>query len=350
MYLDNAASTKMHPVVIKSMQGISYANYNSKYYKEAKEIKKTINQAIDEIAINLKINKERMVFTSGATESNNYIIKGIYNKYSNAHFITSTTEHKSVLMVFKYIESLGANVSFINPDKNGVITKAIIEASVQDDTKFISIMSVNNETGIINEVEDINDYCHKKEILFHTDATQALGKVKINYDQFDYVSFSSHKIFGPKGIGLAIISDKCNIVPLLHGSEQQNNHRSGTLPNELIVGFSSAINLAITNINNNIKKITKSKEIILKQLKESFGEDLVINFPKNTVNNIISIQIKGEINNIILENNKDIIGASTGSSCSITQPSYVLKACGFTQQEIRTTIRLSLSPYDEINL
>ncbi len=347
MYLDNAATTKVHPEVLKEMQNISFANYNAKYYQEAVDVKNKIDKSIKIISEILNIKEKNIVFTSGATESNNYIIKGIYANHPKGHYITSKKEHKSVLETFKYIESLGANVTYID-SKEDYIDVEDIKKEIKEDTKLVSIMAVNNETGIINKVEDISKYLKEKNILFHTDATQALGKIKIDYSLFDYISLSSHKINGPKGIGLAVVNQP--LVPLLHGSNQQNGNRAGTLPNELIVGFTKAIELSVNNFEENKKMILVNKKIIISFLEESLGDDLIYNFNNNVVDNILSVQIKGEVNQIFLNENKEIIKASTGSSCSINEPSYVLKDYNFDEEQIRQTIRISLPMYEKLRI
>lgn len=348
MYLDNAATTKIHPLVKKEMNNISYANYNALYYEEAMDVKVKINSAISTVAEKLNVSEKSIVFTSGATESNNYIIKGIALKFPKAHYITSTIEHKSILETFKYLESIGCDVTYIKPNANGYITKDAIECEIKSTTMLVSIIHVNNETGIINDIKTISKFLKEKKILFHTDAVQALGKVDFDYSIIDYISISGHKIFGPKGIGIAIVNNK-QPLPLLHGSNQQNGNRAGTLPNELIVGISKAIEIAIDNIKDNNEKIYEMRKELLSVLKSEFNDDLTINFEQcKTVHNILSIQIKDEINNIFLENNKEVFKASTGSSCSISLPSYVLREHGFSNKEIKQTIRISFSPYDEL--
>ncbi len=347
MYLDNAATTKIHPEVLKVMHNAPFANYNAKYYEEAEDAKKTINNAIKTMAELLCVDYKNLVITSGATESNNFIIKGFYQNYPKAHFITSKREHKSVLAVFEYLESIGADVSYIDT-LDEVITFKHIKPLIKGNTKLVSIMSVNNETGIINDVEVIAQELQRLGIKFHTDAVQALGKVKLDYRLFDYVSFSSHKIYGPKGIGLAVVDRE--IQPLIHGSDQQHGYRAGTLANELIVGFAKAFELALGDIAKNLIKYQQQREIITRFLTDNLGEDLIINFNENNVFNIISIQIKGEMNQTFLKENHEVIKASTGSSCSVTAPSYVLKDHGFSDEAIRQTIRISLSIYDEYDM
>ncbi len=347
MYLDNAATTKIHEKVKEEMQKISFANYNSKYYKEAIAVKSVIDKNILMLAKILGVNIKQLVFTSSASESNNYIIKGLYSKYSNYHFITSDREHKSVLETFIYLQKLGCDVTIIKCNEE-VISFKHIEPYIKENTKFVSIMAVNNETGIINDFKSISENLKRLNILFHSDVTQAIGKIKLDFSMFDYVSLSAHKINGPKGVGLAIISNENSPEPLIHGSSQQNGNRAGTLPNELIVGICFAIKLAIENFVSNKKLIDENYERVISFLKDNLKDDFSLNFTHNTVKNIISFRIKNEINQIFLKENSDIISASTGSSCSIGEPSYVLKSHGFNNTEIQETIRISTSLYEEV--
>lgn len=348
MYLDHAATTKIHPEVKKVMEKVSFANYNAQYYEGAKDIKKQIDNATMSIANNLGINENEIVYTSGATESNNYIIKGIITKYPKGHFITSTIEHKSVLETFKYLETLGYDISYVSPNNKGQITLKNLKEVIKNNTKFVSIMYVNNETGVINEIEEISTFLHTKKILFHSDIVQAMGKLKINFNLFDYVTISGHKIAAPKGIGLAIIRSNDIPISLLHGSNQQNGHRAGTLTNELIIGLSCAIDLIYKNFDNNKKVLEQNKNWMLNFLDENLGNSYVVNFQESIVSSILSVRIKGQIGQIFLLENSDIIEASTGSSCSINEPSYVLKECNFSDEEIQETIRLSFSPYEKL--
>lgn len=343
MYLDNAATTKMHPAVFDAMKNVSYANYNAKYYHEAEMAKDQINESTKLIADNLNVELDSIIYTSGATESNNHIIKAMYELYPDKHFITSEIEHKCVLESFKYIERKGANVTYVAPNENCEITVDAIMEAITDDTAFVSIMHVNNETGVINDISAIQELCRNNDIKFHSDAVQALGKIKFDYSQIDFISFSGHKINGPKGIGLLINNTNLKLPSLIHGSEQQNGNRAGTLPNELIVGLSTAVDIILHTTNDVVKA---NKQYIINLFNTDFGHDFIINFPNNTVDSILSVRLKGEVNQVFLSENKDVIKASTGSSCSINEPSYVLKACGFSKLEVMETIRLSFNKYD----
>ncbi|WOO88068.1 aminotransferase class V-fold PLP-dependent enzyme [Mollicutes bacterium LVI A0039] len=347
MYLDNAATTKIHPDVMATMQEVSYANYNAKYYEEALLVQKQVDQAINAIAKMFNISDQALVFTSGATESNNYIIKGMFELFPDKHFVTSTIEHKCVLATFKYIETKGARVTYVKPNNQGQITKHAVASMCNQDTVFISIMHVNNETGVINDIAEIQAYAKQNEIYFHSDAVQSLGKTPLNFADYDFLSFSGHKVHGPKGIGLAVNNTSLEIPSLIHGSDQQHGHRAGTLPNELIVGLAKAVELILKQGN---ELLIKNKEFVINMFADSFGEDLVVNFHDvPTVDSIISMRLVGEVNQIFLEENKEMIKASTGSSCSINNPSYVLQECGFTKQMIQETIRISVNKYDDLS-
>ncbi len=348
MYLDNAATTKVHPHVQAAMDEASFANYNAKYYEEAELTKQQIDDATLKISQLLGCKQNSVIYTSGATESNNQIIKGMYLLYPKGHFITSTIEHKSVLACFEYIEQLGADVSYVKPNEKGQITYQQVKAAIKTNTVFVSIMHVNNETGIINPIDDIQSQLRSQRILFHSDCVQSLGKIEFSYDELDFVTFSGHKIYGPKGIGLLINNTELTIPSLIHGSSQQNHQRAGTLATQLIIGMAKAVELVLNNVNNN--ELATSRAYVLKILKEIFGSDMEINFIKSEcVESILSVRLKGEINQLFLEQNKQVIKASTGSSCSITNPSYVLKECGLDDIAIRETIRLSFSMFDVLN-
>ncbi len=347
MYLDNAATTKIHPQVKEKMDQVSFANYNALYYDAASEVKKQINQCINDIASYMKQDKKKIVFTSGASESNNYIIKGIYWNYPKAHFITSDREHSCVLGAFEFLKQQGADVTVIHSERD-VLTFEDVKPHLKDTTKLVSIMSVNNETGIINDVESISRGLRKLGILFHSDITQAVGKIKVDFNVYDYASLSFHKINGPKGIGIAMISLDEKPVPLIHGSDQQNSNRAGTLPNELIVGACEALRLAMDHFDVNQRRLEENRRRVLQFLKKNLGDDFTLNFPDHTVLNIMSCRINGEVNQVFLQENHDVIEASTGSSCSISEPSYVLKSHGFTETEIQETIRISTSLYEEV--
>lgn len=347
MYLDNAATTKIHSLVWETMSNVSFANYNAMYYEQANLTKTQIDNATKLIANKLNIDVDSIVYTSGATESNNYIIKAMYELFPDKHFITSTIEHKCVLESFAYIESKGANVTYIKPNKNCQITLEAVSNAITDNTIFASIMHVNNETGVINDIGAISHLLKDKGIYFHSDCAQSIGKLVFDWSIIDFITISGHKIYGPKGIGILVNNTDLKLPSLIHGSDQQAGNRAGTLANELIVGMGKAIELVCDNVDNGVLK--RNKQYITNVFKENFGSDVHINFKQvETVDSILSIRIDGEINQIFLNENSDSIAASSGSSCSIEEPSYVLKECSFSDKEITYTIRLSFSMFDNL--
>lgn len=348
MYLDNAATTKLHSDVLKNMNQVSFENYNALYYNEKNNV--VINKFIDNMCEIIKQTPESVVFTSSASESNNYIIKGIYENYPSEHFICSTIEHKSVIESFKYLENKKKlDVSYVKPRSDGMIHLDDLKMLIKPNTKFVSVMHVNNETGVINDIFEISKYLKSLNILFHTDATQGFCKLCFNYSQIDYVTMSAHKINGPKGIGLALINNEAP-ENLIHGSSQQNGHRSSTLANELVVGMCSCVIVAYEHRKAIKKCLYENKKLMIDYLQKNLGDKFIQSFENNTVDSILSFQIKNQLNQVFLKNNASLFKGSTGSSCSINEASYVLKECKMSEFEIINTIRFSFSMYESLNL
>lgn len=363
LYLDNSATTKVLPEVYKEMLPYIceyYGNPNSQYYEQALKANSAVEIARERVAVFLNCSKDEIIFTSGSTESNNFILKGFThaNKHKGNHIIISSVEHSSILNTAKFLEENGCEVTYLPVDKNGFVSITDIEKNIKPNTILVSIMWANNELGSINDIKKISELCHTKNIKFHTDATQFVGKGEINLEEckcIDFLSLSGHKFYAPKGIGVAFIRKDENglhpkITPLIHGGEQEFDYRSGTLAVHQIVGIGKAAEIAKNNLENNIKILQKYEKQFVKKMKEIFGEKVIINnnFEKK-VPGLISVRIKGYNNQLFLKNAAEILAASTGSACSNSKPSYVLKACGFTDEEIRETIRFSLSSYSDYN-
>lgn len=363
LYLDNSATTKVLPEVLEEMLPFLseyYGNPNSKYYKQATDSKKAIETARNRVAQFLNCKSDEIVFTSGSTESNNFILKGICDASTKdkKHIIVSSIEHSSIINTAKYLENKGVDVTYLSVDRNGLVNVEELMESINDNTLLVSVMWANNELGSINDIRSISDICKKNNIYFHTDATQYVGKGLIDLQDncnVDFLSLSGHKFYGPKGIGAVFIRKDKNglypkITPLLHGGEQEFGFRSGTLPVHQIVGLGKAAEIAMLNLNNNMEILKAEEKKLVEKLKMIFGNKIVINNDfENKVAGLVSIRIKNYNNQLFLKNASDIISASTGSACSNSNPSYVLKACGYTDNEIRETIRFSLSSYDDYN-
>ncbi|MDB8556969.1 cysteine desulfurase family protein [Turicibacter sanguinis] len=357
IYFDNAATTEVSAEVLAEMLPFlkeHYGNPTSKYYPLALEANQAIKNASAKIAECFNVSSDEVIYTSGATESNNMIIKGI--AFSNiklgGHFITTKVEHSSVLKTYQYLETLGFSVTYLDVDKFGRINCSDLLASITDDTLLCSIIWANNEVGSLNDIKRISEICNSSNIPLHVDATQVIGKYKFTLDAYPGIKFltgSGHKIHGPKGIGFTLIrKDKDGILPsltpLLHGGGQQNDYRSGTIPTYLIVGLAKAIEIVVSNIDDNVKYLKMLEQIFLDKIEEVFGNAVHINSDKkNKIYGLINLQIKGINNELLLKKISDYIAASTGSACSVNEPSHVLKSMGYTLDEIRNSIRFSLS-------
>ena len=363
LYLDNSATTRVLKEVYDEMVPyISeyYGNPNSKYYEQALIANDAVNLARNRIAKFLNCSDDEIIFTSGSTESNNFFLKGYChaNKEKGKHIIVSSVEHSCIINTAKFLEEEGYKVTFLPVDKNGMVDVKDLKKSIQKDTVLVSIMWANNELGTMNDIKELSEECHKHGIAFHTDATQVAGKYKIDlqeYADIDFLSLSGHKFYGPKGIGIAFIRKDANgmypkITPLLHGGEQEFGFRSGTLAVHQIVGIGKAAEIALNELEDNIKKLRNYEKKFIVKLKQVFGDKIIINNDiKNKIPGLVSVRIKGYNNQLFLKNASDIISASSGSACSNAKPSYVLKACGYSDEEIRETIRFSLSAYGEYN-
>ena len=363
LYLDNSATTKVLPEVYNEMiPYISeyFGNPNSKYYNQAVKSQKAVDDARNKVASFLNCKPDEIIFTSGSTESNNFVLKGFShaNKEKGNHIIVSSLEHSSIINTALFLQENGYEVTFLTPEKDGTIDPETVKKSIRKNTILVSIMWANNELGSINDIKKISKICHDNGIVFHTDATQYAGKGLIDLQDninIDFLSLSAHKFYGPKGIGIIFVRKDKNgfypkITPLLHGGEQEFGLRSGTLAVHQIVGLGKASEIAQKDLNKNIELLTEYEEQFKKKMIRIFGDKIVINNDfKNKIPGLISIRIKGYNNQLFLKNASSIISASTGSACSNSKPSYVLKECGYSDEEIRETIRFSLSAYENYN-
>ena len=361
LYLDNSATTRVLPEVLQEMLPYIceyYGNPNSLYYNQATKSKDAVGIARHQVAEFLNCEDDEVIFTSGSTESNNFVLKGyaLANIKKGKHIIISCVEHSSIMNTAKFLEENDFEVTYLPVNHDGIVDIDTLKEKIRKDTVLISIMWANNELGSINDIKSISDYCHTKGIAFHTDATQFAGKGKIDlkkFDSIDFLSISAHKFYGPKGIGMVFVRKDSNglypnITPLIHGGDQEFGLRSGTLAVHQIVGLGKAAQIANQRLDNNIEKLKKYEKQFIDRMKKVFGDSIIINNTNaNRVPGLISVRIKGYNNQLFLKKASDVISASTGSACSNSKPSYVLKACGYTDEEIHETIRFSLSSYGD---
>ena len=346
VYFDNSATTKPYDEVLEEYNRISKEVYfnPAALYKAGVWAERETEEARKKVFNLIGNKKGKLIFTSGGTESDNIAILGAVNAAKNKgnHIITTKIEHKAVLNTFEYLEKNGFNVSYIGVDKNGVIDLDELKSSITDKTIFISVMLVNNETGVLQPVNEVKKIAG--DILVHTDAVQAFGKVSLKDVNADLISVSSHKIHGPKGVGALYIADGVKIHSVVFGGGQEYNLRSGTLNVPGIVGFGKAAEIVYNNFEKNVSYLKELREYFIAELKNAV-EDVYINGDESSVN-IISAAfsgVRGEVLLHALEENE--IYVSTGSACNAknTKISYVLDAMKVKQNLAEGTVRISLS-------
>lgn len=365
LYLDNSATTRIHPEVLDAMLPYlkeEYGNPSSKFYSLAENAKKAVTHAREQVAELLGCDPDEVVFTSGATESNNMIIKGVADYYgnqtsNNKFLLTSIVEHPSVIETFKYLEECDFSVNFLDVDQFARVTANQVKETVARNKPLLtSIMWGNNEIGSLNPIEDIASIFEENSLFFHTDATQVIGKVPVDLHKHEgirFLSMSGHKIGGPKGVGAAIIRKQSKeiytrLTPLFHGGGQENNYRSGTLAVHNIVGLGKASELARKNLDSNVKRLNELEQYLTDILKTNLGDKIRFNSDeKNKIPGLISVQFVGVNNELLLKKLSTYAALSSGSACSSSKPSHVLNAAGKSLEEVRQTIRITLSP--EIN-
>lgn len=379
IYFDNSATSPVDEEVLDAMMPYlkeEYGNPSSKYYSKAVNAKRAVEYAREQVAKLLGAKSEEIIFTSGATESSNFIIKGYmdYRRYygdGKNHIVTSLVEHKATLNTCKYLNgelysnndptisllgekqkvNRGYEVSFVEVSSCGEVKKETIEKKIQHNTGLVSIIYVNNEVGTINNIKGISDLCHSKNIAFHSDLTQAIGKVPTDVKKLglDYASCSAHKIYGPKGVGAAYVkSDDYGIVPitsLIHGGEQEFGFRAGTLAVHNIVGFGKAAEIALRDMKATREKINQLDRYTVSKLLEIEGVRLT-NPCENRIGGLISIivDIPNFHNERFIKSISNQIAVSTGSACSAGEPSYVINAMGL-ENKISKVLRITINKY-----
>jgi len=361
IYLDYASTTPVDPIVVKKMKkyltinGI-FGNSASRSHKFGWDAEEAVNISRFEIAKIINADPREIIFTSGATESNNLSIKGItsfYKKKGN-HIITSKTEHKSVLDTCRNLEEKNFKVTYLSPKKNGLIDLKKLKSKITKKTILISIMHVNNEIGVIQNIKKISQICLLNKIFFHVDATQSIGKISINLQKtkIDLMSFSAHKIYGPKGIGVLYVRRKPRIRlnPQIHGGGHERGIRSGTLPVHQIVGMSEACKIAKKKQKKEFFRIEKLRNILWKGLSEI--EEINLNSNLDTkigVPHILNVSFNYIEGESLIMSLKEI-GISSGSACTSEslEPSYVLKALGLKDELAHSSIRFSIGRFTTI--
>ena len=355
IYLDYQATTPMDPRVLEAMMPYftyKFGNPHSRSHSYGWEAEEGVEKARGQLAKLIGADEKEVIFTSGATESNNLAIRGVAEFYKDRknHIVTTVTEHKCVLDTCRHLEQQGFEVTYLPVQKNGLVDLEQLRAAITDKTVVVSVMAVNNEIGVIQPLAEIGAICREKKTFFHTDAAQAAGKIPLDVEamNIDLMSISGHKIYGPKGIGALYVRRKprVRLVPLIVGGGQERGFRSGTLPTPLCVGLGEAAEIAMKEMDAESKRLKKLQDRMLKGLRDKLPEiyvngDLEHRIPGNL--NISFAYVEGESLMMGIKG----LSVSSGSACTSAslEPSYVLRALGVEEEMAHTSLRIGLGRF-----
>ncbi|MCC8380834.1 cysteine desulfurase family protein [Xenorhabdus sp. PB30.3] len=356
IYLDNNATTALDPEVLQSMMPYlthEYGNASSISHAFGWKAREAVEHARKLISSSINaVSPSDIIFTSGSTESINLAITTLQHKNKKGHVITSMIEHKAVLDCCAKLESMGIDVTYVQPQSDGVVSPASIYSALRDDTYLVSIMSANNEIGSLQKIEEIGAICKEQDIIFHTDATQALGKIEFDVQRLNIslASFSAHKIYGPKGIGALYINSRDkNIVlsPLIVGGGHERGLRSGTLNVPGIVGFGRAVELSVKNLPDESQRLGHLRNILRQYLIENVDGIRINGHLTACLPGLLNVTFEGiDADSLLLELSD--IALSSGSACTSANrdSSHVLKAIGVSNEHAQASVRFGLGRFN----
>jgi cysteine desulfurase len=361
IYLDNQSSTRVDPRVLEAMLPYfteQFGNPHSTSHAYGRVAAEAIEEARSEVAALIHADPREIVFTSGATESNNLAIKGAahftrahpQSGTSRDHIVTLTTEHKCVLESCLQLEREGFRITYLPVEPNGLVSLAALEAALTESTLLVSVMAAHNEIGVIQPLAEIGALCRSKGVLFHSDAAQAFGKVRLDVEamKIDLLSISGHKVYGPKGVGALYVRrrPRVRLLPLIDGGGQERGLRSGTLPTPLCVGIGRAATIAADEMDDEAAR--------LRRLRDRLWTDLARRVPGLRLNGDAEHRLPGSLNfgfpgivALQLIETCPEIAISTGSACTSAsvEPSYVLRALGLSEAEANSGVRIGLGRF-----
>ena len=357
VYVDNNATTPTDPRVVEAMLPYFYqmpGNAASRNHPFGWEAEEGVDYAREQIASLINVDPKEIIFTSGATESDNLAIKGVFEMYASKgnHIITVTTEHKAVLDTCKKLEKEGAEVTYLQVNAEGLIDLAELEAAIKPSTILVSVMWANNETGVIQPMKEIGEICARKGVLFFSDAVQAVGKIPVNPKEtgVHLMAFTSHKMYGPKGVGALYVSRKTprvKVTAQMDGGGHERGMRSGTLNVPGIVGFGKAAEIAKAEMHQDAERLSKMRDRLEKAFQDNL-EEIYVNGSRQSrmphVTNISFKHVEGE--GLMMTFNQNI-ALSSGSACTSAslEPSYVLVALGLGDDLAHSSLRFSLGRF-----
>ena len=355
VYLDYNASTPVDERVLECMINVyrnHIGNADSRTHQFGEDTRRIVELARKQVADLLGVNADEVFFTSGATESNNIAIQGLREYAENSgknHIVTTAIEHKAILETVKQLEKEGFMVDFIDPDRFGRVKPEAVLNKVTEQTLVVSVMHVNNETGMIQPVQEIGEELSKRGILFHVDATQSCGKLveEIKNLKYNMLAFSAHKLQGPQGVGVLVLRKKSYKLPpvkaIMYGGQQERGIRPGTIPLALVAGCGKACELAVTEYQSNLEQANQIKKELINILRES-GLSYHINGDQTyCVPGTLNVCIEGVSSEALMISSKQFCGISNGSACTSKSysPSYVLSAMGIPVEQIESSVRIS---------
>jgi len=356
VYLDYNATTPVDSRVLEEMLPYfsqHFGNAASRSHAFGWEAEEAVNYAREQVAQLIGAEPKEIIFTSGATESDNLALKGVFEMYASKgnHIITVKTEHKAVLDACKHLEKLGADITYLNVNRDGLIDLSELENSIKPATILVAVMYANNETGFIQPIREISAIAKKHGVLFFTDATQATGKipVNVNEDGIDLMAFSAHKMYGPKGVGALYVRRKnprVKVTAQMDGGGHERGMRSGTLNVPGIVGFGKACELCRIEMKKETERIKSLRDRLENELLKQEG--IVVNGNReNRLYNVSNLSFKYPGGESIMPAIQKNIAVSSGSACSSAspEPSHVLKAMGFEDEQAHSSLRFSLGRF-----
>jgi len=349
--MDYSATTYIKPEVVEAMEPYikEYFANPSSAYSLSNRAKMIIDESREALANLINAKSSEIYFTSGGTESDNWAIKGVAfaNMNKGRHIITSSIEHHAVLNACEYLKKFGFEITYLPVDEYGMVNLQELKNNIRKDTILVSIMIANNEIGTIEPISEIGKVCKEKNIIFHTDAVQAVGNIHLDVENMniDLLSFASHKIYGPKGIGALYIRKGTKIDNLIHGGEQEKGKRGGTENLASIVGFGKASEIALNNLNEHRERLTYLRDILINELLQIPGTKLNGAKGEKRLPGSVNITFNdAQAELMLMMMDREGIFVSSGSACQAgaVEPSHVLKAIGLSNKEAKETIRFSL--------
>ncbi len=357
IYLDNNATTPTDPRVVEAMLPYFsqfHGNAASRNHPFGWAAEKAVDNAREQIAKLIDVDSREIIFTSGATESDNLALKGVYEMYSRKgnHIITLKTEHKAVLDSCKKIEKMGGEVTYLDVEADGLVDLSKLENAIKENTILVSIMYANNETGVIQPMKEIGELCAKKGVLFMSDATQAIGKIPVHPKELGIhlMAFTGHKMYGPKGVGVLFVNRKnprVKVTAQIDGGGHERGMRSGTLNVPGIVGMGKAAELAMLEMEEEAKRLSYLRDKLENAFSEQLEEIYINGSLENRMPHVTNISFKHVEGEGLMMTFNQNIGVSSGSACTSAslEPSYVLIALGLGDDLAHSSIRFSLGRF-----